>query len=184
MKTKFADYEEQSEKYYADMLDRFKEQARKVVTKKQKELDDLKKQKEKHLARVIRLKERTVDRKIKNFWSDEDTESEEEEPVTAFNRVVDMDEYSYVKAQRKRYKLEIKKWIEAFKKENERNPTDADTQAIALELADFNHANEQYLDLKIALIKQNKYPFVPEDFYKETKEKPNLAMQRRQTFVG
>ena len=41
MKLKFDDYEKQSESYYADMLDRFKDQARKMVTKKQKELDEL-----------------------------------------------------------------------------------------------------------------------------------------------
>ena len=42
MKDKFADYEAQSEKYYSEMLEKFKVQAKQVVTKKQKELDELK----------------------------------------------------------------------------------------------------------------------------------------------
>ena len=58
MKLKFADYEAQSEQYYKDMLDRFKDQARKTVQKKQKELDQIKKQKEEYDARLLRLKER------------------------------------------------------------------------------------------------------------------------------
>lgn len=52
MKLKFADYEEQSEKYYADMLAKFKEQAKKVVTKKQKELDQLTREKNDHEERL------------------------------------------------------------------------------------------------------------------------------------
>ena len=35
MKLKFTDYESQSEQYYSEMLDKFKDQARKVVNKKQ-----------------------------------------------------------------------------------------------------------------------------------------------------
>ena len=41
MKLKFADYENQSEQYYSELLERFKERARKVVAQKQKELDAL-----------------------------------------------------------------------------------------------------------------------------------------------
>jgi len=42
MKLKFEDYEAQSEEYYKNMLDKFKDQARKAVNKKQRELDLLK----------------------------------------------------------------------------------------------------------------------------------------------
>ena len=98
MKIKFADYETQSEKYYSDMLERFKEQARKTVTKKQKELDALMKTREEHEARIARLKDRIKERKIKNFWSDESEESEEEPEIAFINREVDMEEYNYVKA--------------------------------------------------------------------------------------
>ena len=98
MKIKFADYETQSEKYYSDMLERFKEQARKTVTKKQKELDALMKTREEHEARIARLKDRVQERKIKNFWSDESEESEEEPEIAFIDREVDMEEYNYVKA--------------------------------------------------------------------------------------
>lgn len=42
MKLKFADYEAQSEEYYRNMLDKFKDQARRTVDKKQRELTLLK----------------------------------------------------------------------------------------------------------------------------------------------
>ena len=34
-----------------------------------------------------------------------------------------------------------------------------------MELADFNHANQQYMEVKMALIKQDKFPFIAEEFY-------------------
>ena len=124
------------------MLDRFKDQARKAVTKKQRELDNLFNEKQDFETRLMRLKERIKERKIRNFWSDESEESEEEPAVDFFTREVDMEEYVYVKAQRKRAKLEITKWVKKFRDENDgNNPTDLSTQEIALELADFNHVN-------------------------------------------
>ena len=98
MKLKFADYESQSEQYYSDLLERFKERARKVVAQKQKELDGLTKTKEDHEARVARLRDRTKERKIKNFWSDESEESEDEPALDFATREVDIEEYNYVKA--------------------------------------------------------------------------------------
>ena len=98
MKLKFADYENQSEQYYSELLERFKERARKVVAQKQKELDALAKIKQDQEARVERLRERTKERKIKNFWSDESEESEEEPALDFFTREVDIEEYNYVKA--------------------------------------------------------------------------------------
>lgn len=35
-----------------------------------------------------------------------------------------------------------------------------------MELADFNHVNSQFLEIKMAMIKQDKMPFLAEDFYK------------------
>ena len=91
---------------------------------------------------MIRLQERIKERKIKNFWSDESEESEEEPEMNFITRDVDLEEYRYVKAQRKRAKLEIVKWIKKYREENNgENPTEANTQVIALELADFNHVN-------------------------------------------
>ena len=83
------------------MLDKFKDQARKVVNKKQKELDDLNQIKTDQEQRVIRLKERTKERKIKNFWSDESEEEESEPEMDYFTREVDIEEYNYRKAEMK-----------------------------------------------------------------------------------
>ena len=96
MKDKFTDYEAQSEKYYSEMLEKFKTQARTVVQKKQKELDELKANKKEHEERIVRLKERIEEKKIKNFWSDEEEESEDE-PVE-IKREVSMEDYEYAKA--------------------------------------------------------------------------------------
>ena len=54
---------------------------------------------------------------------------------------VDMEEFNLAKAQRKKAKLDIQRWVRAFKEKNGRDPTDADTGPIAMELADYNHAN-------------------------------------------
>lgn len=86
-------------------------------------------------------------------------------------RDVDLEEYRYVKAQRRRAKLEIIKWIKKYREENNgENPNEDKTQVVALELADFNHVNQQYLEVKIALINQNKMPFMAEEFYDHTKQ--------------
>lgn len=179
MKLKFGDYETQSEQYYSQMLDKFKSQARKMVDKKQKELDALVKTKDESEARMLRLKERIQERKIKNFWSDESEESEEEPAMDFFTREVDIEEYNYVKAQRRRAKLEITNWVKRFRNEHDGlNPTDMNTQEIALELADFNHVNSQFLEVKMAMIKQDKMPFNAEDFYKETRAQISRAGTR------
>lgn len=169
MKLKFADYEAQSEKYYAEMLEKFKEQARKVVNKKQRELDALTKLKNNQEARIVRLKERTTERAIKNFWSDESEESEEEAPLDFFKRQVDYEEYDYVRKDRKRAKLAVTKWVKRFREEFNRNPTDADTQPVAMELADYNHVNMQYMEIKMAMIKQEKMPFEADSFFNPEK---------------
>ena len=81
-------------------------------------------------------------------------------PVPHINREVDLEEFNFVKAKRKNAKIVIQKFVTKFKEENDgKLPTDADTGSIAMELADFNHINEQYLDIKLALIKQDKMPF-------------------------
>lgn len=55
MKLKFADYEAQSEEYYKNMLDRFKDHARKAISTKQRELDVVTTAKDQHEARIGRL---------------------------------------------------------------------------------------------------------------------------------
>ena len=159
MKLKFADYEEQSEKYYSEMLEKFKSQARTAVNKKQRELNALTKLKNEHEAEIVKIKAKVQERKIKAFWSDESEESEEEVPAI-IRREETIEDYIYVKANRKQAKLAIIKFVRKFREENNgKNPDDEDTAPIAMELADFNHQNEKYLDVKLALIKANKMPF-------------------------
>ena len=159
MKVKFADYEDQSEKYYSEMLEKFKGQARSAVNKKQRELNALLKLKEEHEAEIVKIRSKIKDRKIRAFWSDE-SESEEEVIDVPVKREADMEEYNYLKANRKRAKVAIVKFVRKFRDENAgQNPTDDDTSPIAMELADFNHLNQQYLDIKLELIKADKMPF-------------------------
>jgi len=160
MKQKFGDYEDQSEKYYSEMLEKFKVQARNAVNKKQRELNALQKLKEEHEAEMAKIRGRIKERKIKAFFSDEEESSEEEETKMPEKREADMEEYIYVKANRKRAKVAIKKFVRKFRDENDgRDPGDEDTGPVAMELADFNALEEQYLDIKISLLKANKMPF-------------------------
>lgn len=153
------------------MLEKFKEQARKVVNKKQREIDSLTKIKNERESRLLRLKERTTERKIKNFWSDESEESEEETPLDFFKRPVDFEEFDYVRKDRKRAKLAITKWVKKYREEHQgHNPSDEHTQPIAMELADYNHVNMQYMEIKMAMIKQEKLPFEAESFFNPAKE--------------
>lgn len=159
MKLKFADYEDQSEKYYSEMLEKFKSQARTAVNKKQRELNALTKLKEEHEAEIEKIRGKIKERKIKAFFSDESEESEEEVIMPA-KREVDIEEYNFVKAKRKRAKVAIVKFVRKFREENNgNNPTDDDIGPVAMELADFNLLNEQYLDVKLELIKNDKMPF-------------------------
>ena len=119
---------------------------------------------------MLRLKRRIKERKIKNFWSDDEQQSEEEEePVLDYlTRKVDIEEYNYVRAQRKRAKLNITNWVKRFRNEHDGvNPTDMNTQEIALELSEFKKVTSDYLKVKMAMIKQEKMPFAAEDFYKD-----------------
>lgn len=97
MKNKFQEYEIQSERYYADMLEKFKAQAREVVQKKHKELEVATKQRDEHAEKIMRIKERIRSKATKRLLSDEeDQESEEETPILK----IDMVEYNYASAER------------------------------------------------------------------------------------
>ena len=160
MKNKFVDYEEQSEKYYSEMLDKFKAQARNAVAKKQRELNALGKLKDEHAEQMQKIREKVKERKIRAFWSDESDSEEEEVVDVPVKRQADIEEYNFVKANRKRAKVAIVKFVRQFREENGgRNPADEDTAPIAMELADYNHLNEQFLDIKLALIRADKMPF-------------------------
>ena len=76
-----------------------------------------------------------------------------------------MEQYLLAKAKRKTAKIEIVKFVRKFREENDgANPTDDDTGPIAAELADFNAVNEEYLDIKLELIKNSKMPFEADEF--------------------
>ena len=115
----------------------------------------MKKQQEEHKERIMRIKDKLKARKIRAILTDEsdfdDEESEEE--AMQFDKPpqyeVNLAEYNFQKAERKKHKLVISKWVQQFKKEEGRFPTDTDTSPIAMELADYNHANEKYLDIKV-----------------------------------
>lgn len=139
MKNKFQEYEIQSERYYADMLEKFKAQAREVVQKKHKELEIATKQRDEHAEKIMRIKERIRSKATKRLLSDEeDQESEEETPILK----VDMIEYNYASAERQKTRLVVEQWVRQFKEKHDRNPTDADTQTIALQLADYESAEK------------------------------------------
>ena len=111
---------------------------------------------------------------MKGGLTDQSDVSEEDEAIPFNNRefpslAVDMDEFNLAKANRKKAKLDIQRWIRAYKEKNGRAPTDADTGPIALELADYNHANEKYLEMKVSLIKQDKMPFEANAFESEAR---------------
>ena len=118
-----------------------------------------------HEERIVRLKERTQEKKIKNFWSDEEEESDDEVDVKDIVREVSMEDYEYVKAQRTAARIAIVKFVKKFKEDNKRFPTDSDTGPIAMELADFNHINQKYLDIKLQMLKEDKLPFQHDDFF-------------------
>ena len=180
MKLKFADYEQQSETYYSDMLEKFKAQARSAVAKKQKELNNLTKQKEDHEAQIVKIRDRIKERKIKAFWSDE--EESEEEP-TPFKPEANMEQYLYAKAERKKAKIEIVRFVRKFREENNgANPTDDDTGPIVAELQLYNKVNEEYLDIKLELIKNAKMPFEADEF--KVPSAVNQGPDRTKTRMG
>jgi hypothetical protein len=54
--------------------------------------------------------------------------------------------------------------VRTFKKEHNRSPNDSDTQAIALELADFNAADQKYITMKLKLVLEDQLPFQVDEF--------------------
>ena len=58
-----------------------------------------------------------------------------------------------------------------------------------LELANYNHANREYLDVKMAMLKQDKLPFQADDFFKPEKSAAkggasSKAVSRKATFMA
>lgn len=130
MKVKFEQYEKESEKYYSDMLDKFKAQAKEVCLKKERELEEVKRLKVEKESKIERIRERMVVKSYKGIMSDADESSEEE----AVPQKLDMVEYKFMRAERNKHKLVIEQWVRHFKEENKRAPKDQDTSNIAVEL--------------------------------------------------
>ena len=108
---------------------------------------------------MLKIRSKVKEKKVRAFWSDE-SDSEEDVPDIPLTREADMDEYLYAKAQRKKAKQDIIKFVKEFRAANNgKNPTDEDTAPIAMELADYNHCNQNYIDIKLALIKADNMPF-------------------------
>ena len=53
-----------------------------------------------------------------------------------------------------------------FQEKNKRMPKESDIAIIAADIMDFNFINQQYLDIKLKLLKQHDLPFDPNEFYK------------------
>ena len=136
MKVKFEAYEKESEKYYSDMLDKFKQQTKDVITKKELELEKIKQQLQDGQGKVDRIKQRVALKSFKGVISDAEESSEEEKPVVK----LDMVEYNFLKADRNKLKGVIIRWVNNFKETKGRDPKDEDTEPIAVEIEDYHKA--------------------------------------------
>lgn len=161
LKQKFKDFDNQSEAYYADVLDRFKNNARNEVQMREREIDRLTKIKDDHEARISRLIGRIHDRNIKRLLSDDEDESDGEYD---WAKEIDDTEFKYIRAQLRQFKAQIKKFVRAFNAKFNRVPTDAETGPIAMQLADYNNAMAKYFEMKLTMMKQKKMPFDATEF--------------------
>ena len=160
MKNKFEQYEVESEKYYSDLLDKFKEQAKQICEKKERELADAKHQLDRHESKIERIRERMVAKSYKGIMSDvEESSEDEEEPIK-----LDMVEYNFLRAERNRHKLVIEQWVRNFKESKKRNPKDSDTTAIIQEITNYNDAEKEYLDFKLKMIQAKLLVFDPQEY--------------------
>lgn len=107
MKVKFDEYEAQSERYYSDMLDKFKLQAREVVQKKQAALDVLNAETVAKQDRILRIRERMTLKSYHGLDSESEGEKEEEKKVL----VADVNEYNKIKTEQQTKKAVIEQWI-------------------------------------------------------------------------
>jgi len=129
-----------------------------------------------HEAKIARLIGRIRERNVKNLLTeDEDESSESGDDFGNPDREIDETEFRYIKAQRRQYKAQIKKFVRAFNEEHKRLPTDAETGPIAMQLADYNNATAKFLDMKLTLIKQQKFPFDSYEFVNKQEEDSEAA---------
>ncbi len=133
MKVKFDEYEKQSERYYSEMLEAFKNQARKAVQAKVLLIDKLNEEAMDKNEKIFRIKERIVEKSYKGLMSDvEDSPVKEQAPEKEEH--LDINVYKKLKQTKQAKKQVVTAWITAFKEQNKRNPTQIDTDPIKVEL--------------------------------------------------
>ena len=133
MKVKFDEYEKQSERYYSEMLEAFKNQARKAVQAKVLLIDKLNEEAMDKNEKIFRIKERIVEKSYKGLMSDVE-DSPEEELAPEKEEHLDINVYKKLKQTKQAKKQVVTAWITAFKEQNKRNPTQIDTDPIKVEL--------------------------------------------------
>ena len=133
MKKKYEQFEVESEKYYADLLDKFKAQAKSVIDRKEQELAGVRQIKEMKEAKIERMRARKREKHFSGLLSDEE-DSEIEEPTEL---KLDMVEYNFLRAERNKTRLIIEQWVRQFKQQYKRVPKDSDTAAIAQEYVEY-----------------------------------------------
>lgn len=164
MKHKFKDYESQSEKYYADVLEKFKKQAKNEIKYRQQEIERLQKQRDDHESKIARLKDRIRGRRLKGLLSDEEDDESDGDRWGDVDRDIDDEEYLRIKAERRRIKAEIKKWTKSFNEQHNRLPTEEETGPAQFLLREYSDVTAKFLDMKLTLIKQLKLPFDAYEF--------------------
>jgi len=132
---------------------------------------------------VDKIRSKVKDRKIRDFWSDEDDSWEEEVPL---ERKFDIEQFELAKAERTQAKISIDKFVRKFREDNDgKNPKDDDTIFIAEEWAHYNVTQEKYLEVKLALIKNKSLPFDAEKFSRQLNLGANLPdLIRKQTVMS
>lgn len=107
LKNQFKEYEGQSEKYYTDILDRFKKNAKNEINWRQKEVDRLNKLKDEHEGKIDRLTNRIRERKLKGLLSEDEDEPSDDDEFGDPNRNIDDEEYERLKRERREVKKKI-----------------------------------------------------------------------------
>lgn len=189
LKNKFKDYEGQSEKYYADVLEKFKKQAKYEIKYRQNDIDRLTKEKDEHEYKIARLMERIRARRLKGLLSDDEDEASDDDNWGDVDRDIDDEEYLRLKAERRRQKVEIKDWVRNFSETHKRLPTEEETEPIIEMIKEYNDVTAKFLDMKLTLIKQLKLPFDAYEFTSkqeadENEARRNTELKRRKSLQG
>lgn len=159
MKKKYEQFEIESEKYYSDLLDKFKAQAKQVMERKEQELEGIRQIKAVKEAKIERMRARKREKHFSGLLSDEeDSEISEPEELK-----LDMVEYNFLRAERNKTRLIIEQWVRQFKNQNKRVPKDSDTAAIAQEYVEYQDAEKKFLNFKVKMLEAQLLEFEPSE---------------------